>query len=123
MSFEAVLSIILLCSIDYMKVSATSHRKGPCDSIGGTIKHLASPASLQHSSEKQTLSQMILFEFATENIMGILFEFVNAEEIVKESHMLKKHLLKTVAIIKHHTFIPLTRSKANLTIQRYSPAS
>ena len=40
--------------------------------------------------------------------------------------MLEKHLLKAVTIIgtvKHHTFIPLTRSKAKLTIQRYSSAS
>ena len=80
----------------------------------------------KHPSEKQILSPMTLFEFATESIMSILFEFVNVEEIIKESQMLKKHLLKAMTIVgtvKHHTFILLTRSKVKLTIQRYSSTS
>ena len=58
--------------------------------------------------------------------MGSLFKFVNAEEILKKIQMLENCLLKAVAIVgtvKHHTFIPLIRSKAKLTIRRYSSAS
>ena len=73
MSCGAVLSIVLLYSIDYVKVFVTSHRKGPCDSVGGTVKHLALCANLQCPSNKQILSPMTLFEFATKNIIGILF--------------------------------------------------
>ena len=121
-----VLSIALLYFIDYVKVFATSHRKGPCDGVGGTVKRLALRRSLQRPSEKQILFRMTLFEFATESIMGILFEFVNVEEIIKESQMLEKRLLKAatiVGIVKHHTFILLTRSEAKLTIRTHSSAS
>lgn len=105
---------------------ATSHGKGPCDGVGGTVKRLAARASLQRPSDKQILSPMALFEFATENIQGIQFEFINAEEIIKEGQMLEKRLSKAVTIVgtvKHHTFIPVTGSKAKLTIRRYSSAS
>ena len=57
-------------------VLLTFHRKGHGDGVGGTIKHLAPCASLQCPSEKQILFPMALFEFATKNIMGILFEFL-----------------------------------------------
>ena len=118
-----MLSTVILYYIDYVKVFAISHTKGPCDSVGGTVKRLASRASLQRSSEKQILSPMALLQFTTENIMGILFKFVNAEEIIKKSQMLEKRLLKAVAIVstvKHHAFISLTASKTKLTIQRYT---
>jgi hypothetical protein len=31
---------------------ATSHGKGPCDGVGGTVKRLAAKASLQRCAEK-----------------------------------------------------------------------
>ena len=114
MSCGAVLSIVLLCSIDYVKVFATSHRKGSYGSVGGTVKRLALRVSLQRPSEKQIRSPTALFQFVTENLMGILFEFVNAKEIIKKIHMLDKRLLKTVTFVstvKHQTFTLLTEKK------------
>ena len=89
-----MLSLVLICSTVYVNVFATSPRKGPCDSVGGTLKRLFSRASLQRSSKKQILSPRALLKFAIENIMSILFEFVNAEEIIKESQKLEKRLIK-----------------------------
>ncbi len=37
-------------------LSATSHGKGPCDGVGGTVKRLAARASLQRPYEKQILT-------------------------------------------------------------------
>ena len=36
---------------------ATSHGKGPCDGIGGTVKRLATRASLQRPNEDLILTQ------------------------------------------------------------------
>ena len=35
---------------------ATSHGKGPCDGVGGTVKHEAAKASLQHSYHDQIMT-------------------------------------------------------------------
>ena len=50
---------------------ATSHGKGPCDGLGGTLKRLATKASLQRCSEglntEPILTPMAFFEFCKEN--------------------------------------------------------
>ena len=58
---------------------ATSHGKGPCDGLGGTIKRLATKASLQRCTEgmhsEQILSPTAFFEFCCQNIKNIEFVF------------------------------------------------
>lgn len=43
---------------------ATSHGKGPCDGVGGTLKRAATIGSLQRPLENQILTANDLFEFA-----------------------------------------------------------
>ena len=38
---------------------ATSHGKGPCDGVGGTVKHEAAKASLQHPYHDQIMTNYI----------------------------------------------------------------
>ena len=43
---------------------ATSHGKGPCDGIGGTVKRLATKASLQRTLDCQIQTPHQLYEWA-----------------------------------------------------------
>ena len=52
---------------------ATSHGKGPCDGIGGTVKRLAAKASLQRPYSEQIMTPRQLFQFDEDNISGISF--------------------------------------------------
>ena len=53
---------------------ATSHGKGPCDGLGGTIKHEAARASLQRPLEGQIQTALQLYEWAKEAIPSIQFQ-------------------------------------------------
>ena len=44
--------------------SATSHGKGACDGLGGTVKHLAARASLQRSYQEQIMTPLQLYNWA-----------------------------------------------------------
>ena len=48
--------------------SATSHGKGACDGLGGTVKRLATKASLQRPYEEQIITLFQLFQWASSNI-------------------------------------------------------
>ena len=48
--------------------SATSHGKGACDGLGGTIKRLAARASLQRPYNDQLMTPRQLFDWACSNI-------------------------------------------------------
>jgi hypothetical protein len=54
---------------------ATSHGKGPCDGIGGTIKRLARRKSLQsvNNSQEDIQTPIAQFNFANPNIENIHF--------------------------------------------------
>ena len=52
--------------------SATTHGKGACDGLGGTVKRLAACASLQKPYSDQIMTSHQLFDWATNNI-PILF--------------------------------------------------
>ncbi len=54
---------------------ATSHGKGPCDGVGGTVKRLAARASLQRAVESDKdpiMTPRQLYEFGRDSIQGIL---------------------------------------------------
>ncbi|CAF2174414.1 unnamed protein product [Rotaria magnacalcarata] len=70
---------------------ATSHGKGPCDGIGGTVKRLAARASLQRvGSVEPILNPLALYRFAVEALPNIAFTFTTSEE--HEAHRLKLEL-------------------------------
>ena len=66
---------------------ATAHGKGPCDGIGGTLKRLASKASLQ-GNVIETPHE--LFEFLQGNSPTVVIDYFTEEEYQKEKHELQE---------------------------------
>lgn len=90
---------------------ATAHGKGPCDGIGGTLKRLASRASLQLPPDRQILKPRDLFEWAcssdalpsiSKRFSGV-DDYEAAKEFLKERFNLAKAIPHTQ---KQHCFIP-----------------
>ncbi|CAF3426200.1 unnamed protein product [Rotaria socialis] len=59
---------------------ATSHGKGPCDRVGGTVKREAARANLQRPYNDQIITTYQLYMFANENIHGISYEYLTAND-------------------------------------------
>ena len=55
--------------------SATSHGKGACDGIGGTVKRLAAHASLQRPYNNQIMTPHQLFDWVYSNLPGVHFGY------------------------------------------------
>ena len=72
---------------------ATSHGKGPCDGLDGTVKRLATKASLQRYSEgrvsDQYSLQYLFFDFCSVNIKNINFVYSTNAEYEQEQVLLK----------------------------------
>ena len=73
---------------------ATSHGKNLCDGAGGTVKHLATRASLQRPLDNQILTPYQLFKFASQDISGITSFYVNSETIKKTAAILEPWFTK-----------------------------
>lgn len=73
---------------------ATSHGKGPSDGLGGTLKRLATRASLQ-GVQIQTAKE--LFDWATRSC-GIHVEYIPSTECVKQQKRLHSRFNKAVNI-------------------------
>lgn len=102
---------------------ATSHGKSPCDGIGGTVKRLATRASLQATVSDHILTAEDLFNFAFKNITGIRFIYVSSDQIDRDEQKIKDRLdeARTVAGTRsHHAFIPY---EGKLKIYRISQDS
>ena len=67
---------------------ATSHGKGACDGVGGTVKHLAALANLQRPYNEQIITPWYLCEWAQNDIPAVRFHYCTQEEYV----LLKCHL-------------------------------
>ena len=93
---------------------ATSHGKGPCDGLGGTIKRLAAKASLQRPYNEQIMTPRQLFVYARENISGINILYSSTDEWTNEAEILENRFDNASTIIgtqKLHSFIPLSQGK------------
>ena len=93
--------------------SATSHGKGACDGVGGTVKRLAARASLQRPYDQQIMTPHQLLEWATNNIPGITFEYSSLEEHKSEEAFLEERFKQSRTIPgtrKLHSFVPLSKS-------------
>ena len=100
---------------------ATSHGKGPCDGIGGTVKRLAAKASLQRPYSEQIMTARQLFQFAADNISGISFTYCTTQDWEEEDKFLQERFLKARTIEgtqKLHSFIPI--SPTELMVKTYS---
>lgn len=69
---------------------ATSHGKGPCDGLGGTLKRKATNASLARAFEGQIQSAEMLFKWAKSSQMDIYFEYSNVSEYEDAEKKLKE---------------------------------
>ncbi|CAH0550783.1 unnamed protein product [Brassicogethes aeneus] len=92
----------------------TSHGKGACDGLGGTLKRLAARTSLQRVSNPiQTPEE--LFEWASESLPNISVTFVKNHEYDEAKKKLEIRFTKAVTVkgtLSYHCIIPITEKKA-----------
>ena len=69
---------------------ATSHGKGACDGLGGTVKRLAARASLQKPYNDQVMTPRQLFDWACANIPAVYFEYCSSEDYTREQSSLEQ---------------------------------
>lgn len=102
---------------------ATSHGKGPCDGVGGTIKRLAARASLQRPYDKQIMTARQLYEWALENISAMNFTYCTKDDYRRQEIFLHDRFQQSRTIPgtqKLHCFIPLTQNKLHTKAFSYS---
>lgn len=104
--------------------SATSHGKGSCDGIGGTVKRLAARASLQRPYEQQIMTPLQLFEWASEKLPKTVFNYCSTQEYEEVKEYLKERFQNSHTIPgtrRLHSFVPLSRD--TLKVRAYSFSS
>ena len=104
--------------------SATSHGKGACDGLGGTVKRLATKVSLQKPYEEQIMTPFQLYEWASSNISGIFFDYCSVEEYESEKINLERRFenCRTIPGTRRlHYFVP--QSRETVLTKRYSACS
>ena len=102
--------------------SATSHGKGACDGLGGTVKRLAARASLQKPYSDQIMTSRQLFEWAV--IPSVIFGYCTSADYEAEERLLQTRFDKTRTIPgtrKLHSFIPVTNNK--LAVKTFSSST
>lgn len=104
---------------------ATSHGKGPCDAIGGTIKRMATRASLAKEREHPIKNARELFNWASnrkeQELTKLSFGFATTEEyesMASELNELYNNAKSIQGTQKLHSFIPVSESK--IKAKRYS---
>lgn len=101
---------------------ATAHGKGPCDGLGGSVKRLATKASLQRPYDNQIQTPFQLFEWARENIKKIHFEFTTKEDYLETEGFLTERLEKALTIAgtrKFHAYLPSDK-KGKISVKSFS---
>ena len=91
--------------------SATSHGKGACDGVGGTVKRLVAKASLQKPFDEQIITPIELFEWASANIQGTVFRFSSCSDYEQTKQMLEPRFASSRTVPgtrKLHSFIPIS---------------
>ena len=105
---------------------ATSHGKTAADGIAGTLKRLATKASLQRPTDNQILSAEQLFTFATNEIHGMNFGYVDNKEYEKELELLEARFSQSKTIPgthKFHCFKPISNSQIEVKLYSSSTES
>ena len=102
---------------------ATSHGKGVCDGVGGTVKRLAAKASLQNPVENQILTPLQLFQWCKEHISTVKFFYVPNQDYLENEKFLEKRFNDAIAVTgtqKYHAFIPESKLKIKTKIISYN---
>lgn len=103
--------------------SATSHGKGACDGVGGTVKRLAAKASLQKPFDEQIMTPFELFEWASANIQGTVFRFSSCSDYEQTKQMLETRFASSRTVPgtrKLHSFIPIIFSVDTVHVRPFS---
>ncbi|KAK3911628.1 ARL14 effector protein [Frankliniella fusca] len=99
----------------------TSHGKGPCDGLAGTMKRNAYLDSLR----KQLIrSPLEFFEWAQKKMTGITVAYVRTEQVQEISSFLQNRFSKVLKVPKirsHHCIVPV--SKGEILTKHYSSAN
>ncbi|XP_043278835.1 uncharacterized protein [Venturia canescens] len=90
---------------------ATAHGKGPCDGVGGTVKRIASRASLQLPYNEQISTPHQLYDWAVKpnSLPNICIRFFSNDDYIQAKEFLEKRYLKAKTISgtqKYHCVIP-----------------
>ena len=96
--------------------SATSHGKGACDGLGGTVKRLAARVSLQRPYNDQIMTPRQLFDWASTAVPSAHFGYCSMEDYEREQHNLERrfHQSRTIpGTRKLHSFVPISNSKVS----------
>ena len=73
--------------------------------MAGTVKRLATKASLQRPNESQIMYAKQLYEFAMKEIAGMCFCYVTNEEYKEEAQLLQERFDKSKTVTqKYHCF-------------------
>jgi hypothetical protein len=89
---------------------ATSHGKGPCDGVGGTIKRLAARYSLQHH---QILTPAQFYSWARDHLPSIHVQCVCNSEVEQTRHRLKFTFDSTRTVVgtrQYRAFLPVSKT-------------
>ena len=100
---------------------ATSHGKGACDGLGGTVKRLAARTSLQRPYNEQIMTPRQLFDWARTTITVAHFGYCTTAEYIEVQKKLESRFLSSRTIPgtrKLHSFIPILSE--SLRVRRYS---
>ena len=94
------------------------------DGCAGTLKRLATKASLQRAMENQILNSMQLYEFAIKEIQGMYFGYATNENHEQEAKLLEARLLLSKRIPgtqKLHCIKPI--SNCFVLVKEYSSSN
>ena len=92
--------------------SATSHGKGACDKLGGTVKHLAARASLQRPYDEQFMTPRQLLN-------GLLITYLWSSLNKREQTHLEEWFQKARTISgtrKLHSFVPVSKDRVRTRV-------
>lgn len=97
---------------------ATSHGKGPCDAIGGTLKRMAKRASLAKDCGNTIKTPRELYEWAVtqtdKNITKLNFCYISNEQYTTTAEEFDELFKKAKTISgtqKFHSFVPIAHNK------------
>ena len=91
--------------------SATSHGKGACDGIGGTVKHLAAQVSLQRLYQEQIMTPLQLYDWARTSLKAIQFTYCSCAEYSEVRDQLETQFENSRTIpgtCQYHSYIPVS---------------
>ena len=104
--------------------SATSHGKGACDGLGGTVKRLAARASLQRPYQEQIMTSLQLYNWACSSLKSINFSYCSCAEYFEVEDQLKTRFNNSRTVPgtrQYHSYIP--KSLEMVEVRRYSLAT